>query len=410
MVYVKFFDILGINTAQIPCIELQGPPTTATEGAVGLLGLDVTSAEGDTYICTAVNGAIYTWKSLRDGKDGSCVVKAEVDSKGELILTLSDGTTINAGVAKGEDGKDGLNGTDGVGVSEVELNDSGELIITLSNGNVTNVGKVKGDKGDKGADGISIVKTEVNSRQELLITLSNDTIINLGVIVPTIQNLIGTEPIGEYTSLYYDGAKFVEKPISLENASWETIAKISEDGKAREYFKVGDEKNVEFATGEQITFVILGFEHDDLADDSGKAKITFGMKNLLATKYRMDVSKQNDWESTEMFNSTLPTLFSHLPANLQAVIKPLKKVAGNRLFLFTQDDKFDSYEYYANITDSAKYVKKLSNGTGEVSDWWLATKIVNSDGSYLYYTVATSGSFGILDPTLEAGICFGFCI
>ena len=78
MVYVKYFDILGINTAQIPCIELQGAPTTATEGAVGLLGMDMLSEGKDIYVCTAVNGAIYTWQSLRDGKDGSCVVKAEI--------------------------------------------------------------------------------------------------------------------------------------------------------------------------------------------------------------------------------------------------------------------------------------------------------------------------------------------
>lgn len=155
MVYVKHFDILGIDTAQIPCIELQGAPNAATVGAVGLLGLDVTSDSGDVYLCTKVEGAIYTWKPLKDGKDGSCVIKSEINVDGELVFTLSDGTTVNAGVVKGEKGdagKDGENGADGK----------------------------DGADGEPGEDGVSIVKVELNVNDEMLITLSNETIINLG--------------------------------------------------------------------------------------------------------------------------------------------------------------------------------------------------------------------------------------
>ena len=182
MVYVKHFDILGIDTAQIPCIELQGPPTTATEGAVGLLGMDVLSGGDEIYVCTAKNGAIYTWKPLKDGKDGVCVRKAEINSEDQLIITLSDGTTLNAGVVKGEKGdkgepgKDGINGKDGVGIEDVLLNSTGELVVLLTNGVGKNFGKVTGE------DGVSIVKVEKNAKYELLITLSNDTIINVGSI------------------------------------------------------------------------------------------------------------------------------------------------------------------------------------------------------------------------------------
>ena len=160
MKYVQYFDILGVNTAQIPCIELPGPPNAATEGAVGLLGMDMTSEDKEVYICTAVNGAIYTWKSLKDGKDGVCVRKAEVNDKGELVLTMSDGTILNAGVARGEKGADGLpgakgqDGKDGVGISKVEINTKGELVTTYSDNSVANLGKVVG------TDGVGISKVE----------------------------------------------------------------------------------------------------------------------------------------------------------------------------------------------------------------------------------------------------------
>lgn len=182
MVYVKHFDILGIETAQIPCVELQGPPTTATEGAVGLLGMDVTSEGREIYVCTAVKGAIYTWKSLKDGKDGVCVVKAEINDINELILTLSNGKVLNAGVVKGANGKDGIDGkdgTDGISVVDTQLNDNGELIVSFSDGTEKNVGVIVGAKGE---NGISVVNAQINAGYELIITLSNDTVMNLGSI------------------------------------------------------------------------------------------------------------------------------------------------------------------------------------------------------------------------------------
>ncbi len=184
MVYVKHFDILGIDTAQIPCIELQGAPNTATVGAVGLLGMDVTSDGHEIYVCTAVNGAVYTWQCLKDGKDGVGVIKSEINANGELILTLSNGNTLNAGVVKGEpgedgsDGRDGVDGVDGIGVTNVQIV-AGELVITLSDGTEKNLGKVVGDDGQAG---VGIVGVEVTANVELVVTLSNGTIMNLGSI------------------------------------------------------------------------------------------------------------------------------------------------------------------------------------------------------------------------------------
>lgn len=97
MVYVKHFDILGIDTKQIPCIELQGVPTTATEGAVGVLGVNMLSDDHEIYVCVAVNGAVYTWIPIK-GEGGATITDAKVNDIGELILTLSNGTIINAGV------------------------------------------------------------------------------------------------------------------------------------------------------------------------------------------------------------------------------------------------------------------------------------------------------------------------
>lgn len=107
MHYVKHFDILGVDTAQIPCIELQGVPNTATEGAVGLLGINMLSEDHELYVCVAVKGNVYTWMPLKDGKDGVSIVKTELNENCELIITLSNGTQTNLGVIKGEKGEKG---------------------------------------------------------------------------------------------------------------------------------------------------------------------------------------------------------------------------------------------------------------------------------------------------------------
>lgn len=64
MNYVESFNLFGTAAAQIPCIKGEGAPTTSTQGAVGCLYLDTASESNDLYKCVAVNGSIYTWKSL----------------------------------------------------------------------------------------------------------------------------------------------------------------------------------------------------------------------------------------------------------------------------------------------------------------------------------------------------------
>lgn len=185
MEYVKHLDILGIETSLIPCIELHGAPNSATKGVVGLLGLDVDSDGKEVYVCTAVNGAIYTWKCIKDGKDGVCVRKSEINDKGELILTLSDGTTLNSGVVKGvngKDGKDGESGPQGVGISKAYINAGGALSFELTDGRTIYTSERV--VGDDGKDGIGITKVELTPNVELVVTLSNNTVINLGSVKP----------------------------------------------------------------------------------------------------------------------------------------------------------------------------------------------------------------------------------
>lgn len=89
MHYVKQFNINGVDTRQVACIESKGRPNAATEGCVGALCIDVTSPLHDVYKCVAVEGNIYTWELLSSGLS---IVSSSVSGKGadEVQFNYSD--------------------------------------------------------------------------------------------------------------------------------------------------------------------------------------------------------------------------------------------------------------------------------------------------------------------------------
>ena len=220
--------------------------------------------------------------------------------------------------------------------------------------------------------------------------------------------------------------------------SWATIAAASADGTASTKYKVGDEKTITLTTGEEVTVQIWGFGHDDLADGSGKAGITLGMKNLLATTYAMNSSNTNSggWEASKMRTTTMPAILATLPEDLQAVIKEVNKLSSeggstadaldttaDKLFLFSVkeitgtntyslDGEGTQYEGWKTLLNnsaiSATRVKRLSNGDGNASSWW--TRSAYSGDSGYFCCFETSGSVSGYGAFRSCGVCLGFCV
>lgn len=463
MKYVKYFDIVGVDTAQIPCIELQGAPNAATVGAVGLLGMDMTSTSHDLYKCVKVEGSVYTWEKVVCGKDGTNIVKAEINDLGELVLTLSDGNTINAGKVKGADGKDGTNGTngkDGCEITNITISDKNELLVETSDGKVINAGVLPTGKGEAG---VSVVKAEFNESGDLVLTLSSGELLTVGHVIPTLQDWLGKLPIGDESHyIYYDGEKFVSRAVSIkdETTEWAQIALMSEQISKGEKtpkelgLAVGQERTVTLTTGEEVTFVILGFNHDDLADSSGKAGITFGMRDLLATTYDIHETTPTNNDGgigDTLLPSILTEIYNTLPSDLKDCIKSVIKTGGvnrfsnstgsgagtssnitytetTKMFLFSDTElgatntdykggvRYQYYKSFGTSTVDNRPVKGLA-GVGAhsyvirgVRQYWV--------GSTEWFSIVTINSAGRITQTKQVvgemsnktGICFGFCI
>lgn len=226
--------------------------------------------------------------------------------------------------------------------------------------------------------------------------------------------------------------------VSFAVDSWPTVVKVANMGLAPDFYNIGDEKS--FMLGEEEVFMqIWGFNHDDLADGSGKASITLGMRDLLVQRYAMNLINTNagGWDECDMRNVILPSILAQFPSELQSFIKTVNKTAStgeqsteivtsvDDLFLFSYDEMIGDSVYNVGISDGAiyEYWYNLTGGiiTGENKVLFIKTiegvgsgyafRSPNMSNSIGFYNVVNSGgvnnSYG---ANVLFGVCFGFCI
>lgn len=240
-----------------------------------------------------------------------------------------------------------------------------------------------------------------------------------------------TDIVTANTTLY---AKWIEMPTigtPLESFTWEQIAYISEHGQADTYFDIGDTKNITIFTSEILTMQIYDFNHDDKSDRSGKAGITFGMKNLMGPEFSMNSGATNagGWDSSNMRNLILSSnIYNTMASDLKSSIKNVDKraavgsmtatikVSSDKLFLFSEMEIAGTTSFsspgegvmYPIFTNPASRAKKLSNGSGSAVSWWLRSPLSLTYDAF--DTINEIGYVGYISSNYGQGICFGFAI
>ena len=129
---------------------------TGTKGDAGTItiGAVATGAEGtDVEVTNTGTSSSATLNfTIPKGDTGVGIYSAVVNSSGNLILTLTDTSTIDAGSIQGPKGDKGNTGNAGVQVTAAAVSGD-DLNITLSDSTVLNAGNVRGPKGDQGNQG-----------------------------------------------------------------------------------------------------------------------------------------------------------------------------------------------------------------------------------------------------------------
>lgn len=192
-------------------------------------------------------------------------------------------------------------------------------------------------------------------------------------------------------------ASWVEK-ITFAGGSWEDIIRIANEGKASEYFKVGDTKNVEI-NGHSIPFMIVGFNHDTLATGSGKAAISLVAKQLypVAMDHSMTYCCRSAYgeSATNSLGYSINRLqYNFSDATLRSALKQVKKPAEAYANSFELRSDYTAKVWIPSFTEMG------GNGYSMSSDKYnvLGTKyaaftsttdarrtVAGGDGSYAAY-------------------------
>ena len=147
------------------------------------------------------------------GPAGLSVTSASVNSFGRLLIVKSDNSTVDAGSvvgpqgaqgikgdtgeagATGPAGSNGTSGTNGVGITTAAVNGSGNLIITKTDSSTVDAGSVIGPQGAQGTQGVpgalgatgpqgvSVYQAVVDGDGNLQITLDDASQLNAGSVI-----------------------------------------------------------------------------------------------------------------------------------------------------------------------------------------------------------------------------------
>lgn len=229
------------------------------------------------------------------------------------------------------------------------------------------------------------------------------------------------------------------------NAYWDTIADdiaIYQDGTLSEdeffaKYPIGGRMIIPISLSDGMVVAdveIIGHNHDDLADNSGKSPLTFFCVDLPQILHRMNETSTNEggWKDSEMREFVNGELFNALPDALRSIINPVYKIsdggASNKMLVTTTDSCWlasynevgltnGSYnlsgqgELYSSIFSNNKESRKkyITNDTA-TGGWWLRSSYYSQNSNSMFWRVTNSGgSYSDIAFNLFY-VAFGFCI
>lgn len=199
--------------------------------------------------------------------------------------------------------------------------------------------------------------------------------------------------------------------------TWEQIIDACHKNKVPATWAVGNQKPMTI-NGTAYAIDIIGKGHDDYADGSGKAPLTFQLHDCYGVRLSMNDPSTNEggWTNCDMRKTHLPAILNQMPTEVQSGIREVNKLtsAGNqsttinttadKLFLLSEIEIFGStshsksgegtqYDYYKAGNSRVK------NYNGSARPWWERSPkgsnstdfcIVNSGGDAAYTGSANS--------------------
>ncbi len=218
-------------------------------------------------------------------------------------------------------------------------------------------------------------------------------------------------------------AEFVNDEFAKND--WATIIAACHSGSVPSTWVVGNSKLM-LIDGLEYQIDIIGKNHDDYADGSGKAPLTFQLHNCYGETKNMNSSNTNrgGWTSCAMRTTHLPEILAKMPTEVQSGIRAVykKASAGNqgpsihttadKLFLLSEIEIFGSVTYSKSGEGTQYDYYKAGNSTiknvnGIVYDWYDRSPAGSRSDCFCF--TSGTGGVGYKYASIELGVAFGFC-
>lgn len=217
------------------------------------------------------------------------------------------------------------------------------------------------------------------------------------------------------------------QPIALKSAfadnSWDKVIQACQLKKVPETWVVGNQMPITIG-GVEYMVDIIGKNHDNYADGSGKAPLTFQLHDCYATQYMIHNVEYNYWGNCDMRMIHLPAIKSLLPSEVQNALRKVNKsttlgsmstsirVLEDELFLLSEIEIFgnltlsfagegEQYAYYKNGGSKTKYRSTYA------SRWWTRSPV--KTGYTPMVMVSEQGAVTEDFTDTHSGVAFAFC-
>ena len=224
----------------------------------------------------------------------------------------------------------------------------------------------------------------------------------------------------------------------FENNTWKDINQACSEGVAASIWSKGDTKPIELTNGKSLTLELLSFSNPgySMADGSGKSWLTLGLEELYygVSAYggyvlvNATALPYGYFDATNCtLKKTIDAVYSLLPDDLKPYVRQTKhtydvgsgvlvgdieKYGTGPCFLFPLE--------YSNVSrffsTAARRKKKLDNGDGDYSDWWLGDSNYKDSNRCAASRVTSEGALeegaGVNANTAsynDYGVYFAFC-
>lgn len=217
-------------------------------------------------------------------------------------------------------------------------------------------------------------------------------------------------------------AEFV--PVNFTDATWEEIIAACHSGSVPSTWVVGNSKYMNIG-GLSYQIDIIGKNHDDYADGSGKAPLTFQLHDCFGVNYNMNSSPENTggWENCAMRKTHLHDILRYMPTEVQNGIREVNKLTtagggsptinttADKLFLPSEIEIFGSVSYSKSGEGTQYDYYKAGNSKvkkfGSAIYWWERSPY--GRGSSYFCLVDSGGIASHGYANSEVGVAFCFC-